>query len=176
MNIGFIGLGVMGNPMAQNLQRHPDYELCVFDVDIVRADPLVALGARRAESVAEAVTGMDVIFTSLPGPKQVAEVAFADNGLFENIKRHAVWIDLSTNNLETAKQIHSMAADRQVEILDAPVSGGDEGARAGTLTVLVGGDASVYEKHLPVLNVIGGVAGTMGPKEADPLTNDIQNR
>lgn len=155
MKIGFIGLGVMGNPMAQNLQRSGEHQLAVFDIDPVRAEALVGLGARLATSVADAARDADLVMTSLPGPQQIEAVAFAGDGLFAHIAEGAAWIDLSTNNLQLGGRIRAAAGAQQIDILDAPVSGGDEGARAGNLTILVGGEAQVFERYLPVLEIIG---------------------
>lgn len=155
MKIGFIGLGVMGNPMAQNLQRSGQHELSVFDIDPVRCETLCALGARSAKDVADAVHDADVVMTSLPGPKQIEVVALGDQGFVSRMKSGAVWIDLSTNNLEVAGKIRVAAKTAAIDILDAPVSGGDEGARAGNLTILVGGDQAVFEGYLSLLETIG---------------------
>jgi 3-hydroxyisobutyrate dehydrogenase-like beta-hydroxyacid dehydrogenase len=155
MNIAFIGLGVMGNPMAQNLIALGRHKVVVFDIDSVKAANLEEMGAERADSVSEAVKSADLVMTSLPGPKQVAAVAFGDDGLFANFKPTASWVDLSTNNLEVCKQISDAAEMNQIEWLDAPVSGGDEGARSGNLTILVGGEKSTYNRLLPVLQIIG---------------------
>jgi 3-hydroxyisobutyrate dehydrogenase-like beta-hydroxyacid dehydrogenase len=166
MNIGFIGLGVMGNPMAQNLARSGLYQLTVFDIDPARADNVVALGARRTETLAEAVADADIVMTSLPGPKQIEAVSFAEDGLLANMKRASTWIDLSTNNLEVAGMIERASIEAGVEILDAPVSGGDEGASAGSLTVLVGGKQVVFDACLPLLEVIGDSITLLGPHGA----------
>ena len=155
MNIGFIGLGVMGYPMAQNLQRSYQHQLSVYDIDASRCESLVALGARSAAGVTEAVRNADVVMTSLPGPKQIEAVALGDDGLVAQMQPDAVWIDLSTNNLEVAGKIRAAAEARTINILDAPVSGGDEGARAGNLTILVGGAQAVFERYLPLLEIIG---------------------
>ena len=160
MNIGFIGLGVMGNPMAQNLQRSGLHQLSVYDIDATRCETLGALGARPAADVAEAVRDADVVMTSLPGPKQIEAVALGDDGLGDDgmiaqMQPGIVWIDLSTNNLEVAEKIRTAARARTIDILDAPVSGGDEGARAGNLTILVGGAQAVFERYLPLLEIIG---------------------
>jgi 3-hydroxyisobutyrate dehydrogenase-like beta-hydroxyacid dehydrogenase len=160
MNIGFIGLGVMGNPMAQNLQRSGLHQLSVYDIDANRYKTLGALGARPAADVAEAVRDADVVMTSLPGPKQIEAVALGDDGLGDDgmiaqMQPGIVWIDLSTNNLEVAEKIRTAARARTIDILDAPVSGGDEGARAGNLTILVGGAQAVFERYLPLLEIIG---------------------
>lgn len=155
MKIGFIGLGVMGNPMAQNLQRSGEHELSVFDIDPARCDALRALGARSAKDVTDSVHDADVVMTSLPGPKQIEAVALGDQGFVSRMKSGAVWVDLSTNNLEVAGKIRVAAKSAAIEVLDAPVSGGDEGARAGNLTMLVGGDQAVFERYLSLLEIIG---------------------
>ena len=166
MRIAFIGLGVMGKPMAQNLQRSGVGELALYDIDATRADSLVEMGARLAESVADAVNHADVVMTSLPGPMQIDAVAFAGDGLFASIPSDAVWIDLSTNNLEVGGRIQQRAQQDQIAILDAPVSGGDEGARAGNLTILVGGEAAVFQRCLPILEIIGENITLLGPSGA----------
>lgn len=166
MRIAFIGLGVMGNPMAQNLQRNGAHELAVYDIDAARADNLVEMGARLAESVADAVSHADLVMTSLPGPKQIEAVAFAEDGLFANISGDAVWIDLSTNNLEVGGRIQQRAQQDRIAILDAPVSGGDEGARAGNLSILVGGEAALFQRCLPILEILGENITLLGPSGA----------
>ena len=163
MQIGFIGLGVMGNPMAANLIGSGRYRVRVYDIDRARADNLVELGAEPADSVATAVNGADIVMTSLPGPQQIDAVAFAEDGLFANLSGGTAWIELSTNNLECAGAIQAAAEARGIELLDAPVSGGDEGARAGSLTIMVGGEAEVFERCRPVLEVIGERISRLGP-------------
>ena len=155
----------MGNPMAENLILNGQYEVGVFDLDAGKSNRLVELGAWCAASVAQAVADADLVMTSLPGPQQVAQVAF-EQGLFDNIKPGSAWVDFSTNNLEVCRQIVEAADKRQVDCLDAPVSGGDEGARAGKLTVLVGGQESVFQRFLPVLEVIGENISYLGPHGA----------
>lgn len=166
MEIGFIGLGVMGNPMAANLIKSGLHQVRVFDIEAERAVNLVELGARSAESIAELVRGVDLVMTSLPGPKQIDAVAFAEDGLFSHLDSGKAWIDLSTNNLECASTIKSTADQRGIEMLDAPVSGGDEGARAGSLSVLVGGDSAVYQRFQSVLEIIGETISHLGPHGA----------
>jgi 3-hydroxyisobutyrate dehydrogenase-like beta-hydroxyacid dehydrogenase len=162
MNIGFIGLGVMGNPMAQNLQRSGQHQLKVFDIDPARCTTVCALGARAATDIADVVRDADVVMTSLPGPQQIESAALGDNGFIAQMKSAAAWIDLSTNNLAVAEEIRSAAQGREVDILDAPVSGGDEGARAGNLAILVGGDQAVFERYLPLLEIIGERVSLLG--------------
>jgi 3-hydroxyisobutyrate dehydrogenase-like beta-hydroxyacid dehydrogenase len=155
MNIGFIGLGVMGNPIALNLQRSGLHQLSVYDIDAARCETLGALGARPAADVSEAVRDADVVMTSLPGPKQIEAVALGVDGLIAHMQPAAVWIDLSTNNLAVAEKIRTAAKACAIDLLDAPVSGGDEGARAGNLTILVGGTQAVFERYLSLLEIIG---------------------
>ena len=162
MNIGFIGLGVMGTPMAQNLQRSGQHQLNVFDIDPARCETLCASGARAAVDVADAVRDADVVMTSLPGPKQIEEVALGVNGFVAQMKSGAAWIDLSTNNMAVAEKIRVVAQTFAIDILDAPVSGGDEGARAGNLTILVGGERAVFERYLALLEIIGERVNLLG--------------
>ncbi len=140
--------------MAENLVRQGDHLVQVFDSVPDKMQPLCELGAIPANSIRELAATADLVMTSLPGPKQILSVA-SEEGLLDRLRRGACWIDLSTNNLSTCRNLTEATDSRGIAFLDAPVSGGDEGARAGTLTVLVGGQKSVYEQFLPVLEVIG---------------------
>ncbi len=162
MNIAFIGLGVMGNPMCVNLLQSGRFRISVHDIDRSRTDNLVAMGASRAASVAEAVAGADRVLTSLPGPEQVRQVAVEPAGLFDSMGDGAVWIDFSTNSLEVCDMLVARAGKRNIGFLDAPVSGGDEGASAGTLTILVGGSMPVFEECLPMLRMLGEEVSYLG--------------
>lgn len=166
MKIGFIGLGVMGNPMAQNLQRSAHHQLCVFDIDPRRGDELERLGALRAASIGEAIAQAEVVMTSLPGPREIEAVGLGADGLLARMQPGSVWIDLSTNDLPVAAKIRQAAQAAGIDILDAPVSGGDEGARAGNLTILVGGEAAVFERYRGVLEIIGARIDLLGPHGA----------
>ena len=135
----------------------------VHDIDTAKLSPLLALGAVAARSVQEAASGADVVMTSLPGPAQVETVAMGSDGLLASLRRGAVWVDFGTNDLETGRRIHALAADHGIGFLDAPVSGGDEGARAGNLTILVGGDEALFHKVAPVLALIGENVMHLGP-------------
>jgi len=163
--IGFIGLGVMGGPMALNLVT-AGYPLVVLDLVPDKVAELTTAGARAGTSVAELAREADVVMTSLPGPAQVRELGCGPDGLIRNMRAGSSWIDLSTNNLEVCRELESLAAEHDIGLLDAPVSGGDEGSRAGTLTVVVGGDAELYERMLPVLQVIGEHIEHLGPNGA----------
>ena len=153
-HIAFIGLGVMGGPMATNLAK-AGYPLTVHDLDKTKARPLIEVGARWADSIGEAVAEADVVMTSLPGPTQVREVALAADGVLAHLGAGKTWIELSTNNLTTCREVVAAAAERAIHWLDAPVSGGNVGSKAGTLTVLIGGEQSVFSECEAIFNVIG---------------------
>ena len=161
MKIAFIGLGNMGGPMALNLAR-ANYDMVVCDLDRNRAEPILAAGAMWATSAAEAVDGADIVLTSLPGPSQLDDMAFGKDTILDRIKSGATWIDLSTNNLEVSRRIYAAAESKGIAVIDAPVSGGIEGAAAGTLAVYVGGSAPVFGKIKAILDVIGGEVKYLG--------------
>ena len=164
-HIAFIGLGVMGGPMARNLAR-AGYPLSVYDLDATKGKSLIEHGARWAASVADAAAGADVVMTSLPGPAQVKEAGFAADGVLGSLRRGGIWIELSTNNRDVCAEIVAGAAERGIEVLDAPVSGGAEGSMAGTLTVLVGGSKTSFTACLPIFNVVGKRIEYLGPSGA----------
>ncbi len=162
MNISFIGIGVMGSPMAQNLVTNSGHKVTVFDIDSNRIQQLETIGGISANSIAHAVKSADIVMTSLPGPEQIERVAFAPDGLVANISPGAVWIDLSTNNLDLCQKILKASLETGFEFLDSPVSGGDEGARAGSLTIMVGGESQIFDKYLPILKIIGSNITLLG--------------
>lgn len=166
MRIAFFGLGNMGNPMAANLISCNEYSVTVYDLERSRADNLVELGGHWMEDVAKSLAEADMIMTSLPGPTQIEQFAFNADGLFTHARPGACWLDLSTNNMATCLKITAAAAEKGIHFLDTPVSGGDEGARAGSLTILVGGEQAVFDECLPVLNSIGENITLLGPNGA----------
>jgi len=141
MRIGFIGLGAMGRPIAANLQR-AGHALQVYDLR--RID---GIGTWK-ESVTEAAQDCELLFTSLPGPAEVEAVA-------AQVRSVQAWFDLSTNSPQVVRRIHASLVKRNVQFLDAPVSGGPRGAQTGKLAIWVGGDAEVFKKYEPVLKQIG---------------------
>lgn len=153
MKLAFFGVGNMGNPMAANLIRCDEFEVSIFDLDKSKAEDLIVLGGKWISDVAKSIADADVILSSLPGPIQIK--AFGENDVFPNAKVGTTWIDLSTNNLATCKNLLAEADELNLHFLDSPVSGGDEGARAGTLSIYVGGDKAIYEKHHRIFEVLG---------------------
>ena len=165
MQIGFVGLGVMGGPMAANLLR-AGYPLKVFDIDAEKSHALVDLGATVAASAAEAAATSEVLMTSLPGPRQIRALALGDDGILPQMHPGSTWIELSTNNHEVGREILEASRVRGIDLLDAPISGGSEGAAAGSLTILVGGDEEVLQRCLPLLQTIGERIDHLGPHGA----------
>ena len=174
MRIGFIGLGNMGGPMAMNLIK-AGHDLTVHDLRREIADPHLAAGATWADSVQGVAEASEVIFTSLPGPSEVEAVALGPGGILEHAASGSVYIDLSSNSPTLIRAIHARFAERGIEVLDAPVSGGVTGATAGTLAVMVGGDADRYEELKPLLDAIGDKASYIGGSGSGMVAKLVHN-
>jgi len=162
MKLGFIGLGSIGNPMATNLVK-AGHQVAVHDLQRQRADGLLALGARWANSPAEAAVGAEVLFTSLPGPKQVRTVLEGETGAMDALAAGSIWVDLSTTDLAQTRRLAAELAARDVAALEAPVTGGVANAHAGKITIFVGGPEETYRKVLPLLSVMGKEIIHLGP-------------
>jgi 3-hydroxyisobutyrate dehydrogenase len=154
MNIGFIGLGTMGTAMALNL-RKAGHELVVYDVRKESAQTLIAAGARWVDTVAGVGSAADIVFTSLPGPKEMEEVGLGAGGLIHAMRAGSVWFDLTTNSPSVVQDVFERFFEKGVDLLDAPVSGGPAGARSGKLAIYVGGDRGVFDRLKVLLDVIG---------------------
>jgi len=162
MKVGFVGLGNMGNPMASNLIK-AGHQLIVHDLRREAATNLLEMGANWVDAPRDVVPGNDVVFTSLPVPRDVEAVVLGENGIMEGATPGMVYMDLSTNSPTAIRRIHDICADRGVTVLDAPVSGGVYGAAAATLAVMVGGDRTVYDRMKPTLDAIGSHVVYCGP-------------
>ena len=162
MKIGFIGTGNMGNPMAVNLVK-AGHQLTVHDLRREAAINLLEMGAEWADSPMQAVQGNEVVFTSLPVPRDVEAVVQAENGILEGAVSGSIYVDLSTNSPTVVRRLHELCAEKGVIVLDAPVSGGVYGAAAATLAVMVGGDEAVFKRIKPTLEVIGSHVVYCGP-------------
>ncbi|CBH11646.1 2-hydroxy-3-oxopropionate reductase, putative [Trypanosoma brucei gambiense DAL972] len=155
LRVGYIGLGLMGKPMAANILK-AGFPLVVFNRTRSKAAELVASGAKEAASPAELAAAVDVVFTNLSDSSDVYEVVFGKNGVYSGVRPGTIFVDNSTIKPSTAREIaERLWKEKQVPCLDAPVSGGDIGARNGTLTIMVGGDPEVLEKVRPVLQAMG---------------------
>ena len=152
--VGFVGLGIMGAFMAGNLLE-AGHELVVHNRTRTKAERLAQHGARAADSPREVAEGSDVIITMLPGPPQVEEVVAGDGGLLEGAREGSLIIDMSTSSPILAQELARAARNKAVGMLDAPVSGGDVGARDGTLSIMVGGEEDDFERARPLFRVMG---------------------
>lgn len=173
--LGFIGTGVMGSSMAGHLLA-AGYELHVYNRTKSKADALVLKGALWEESPAEIAAKCDVIFTIIGFPKDVEDVYLGENGLLANAKKGALIADMTTSSPKLARRLWEEGQKRGVGILDAPVTGGDKGAREGTLTIIVGGDERDAERAKPFLSIMGKnvrYMGKAGSGQCAKLANQI---
>lgn len=162
-SIGFIGLGNMGGPMARNLIS-AGHAVAGFDVEASALDRAVGNGATAAASAAGSAVGCDVVITMLPAGEYVRQVYLGDDGVLASAAPGTLLIDCSTIDVATARGVNEAAATRGFEMLDAPVSGGVGGAEAGTLTFMVGGASTPFERARPLLDIMGSnVFHTGGP-------------
>ncbi len=160
--VAFVGLGVMGHSMAGHL-LDAGYPLVLFNRTASKAEALLARGARWAFSAGEAASRADFTITIVGYPADVEEVYLAPGGIVQGAVRESIIIDMTTSTPSLAKRIAEAAAVRGVGALDAPVSGGDLGAREARLTIMAGGEASAYERALPLFDVMGKTVTHMGP-------------
>ena len=162
MKVGFIGTGNMGNPMAANLIRG-GHDVTVHELRREAATNLLEMGAHWSDSPKEATAGSEVVFTSLPGPRDVDAVVLGEDGIMEGAVSGSIHVDLSTNSPTAIRRLHQVCSEKGVIVMDAPVSGGVFGAAAGTLAVMVGGDRAVFDRVKPTLDSIGTHVVYCGP-------------
>ncbi|MBZ4016780.1 2-hydroxy-3-oxopropionate reductase [Streptomyces purpurogeneiscleroticus] len=163
--IGFIGLGIMGSPMAVNLAK-AGHTVRGWNRSPGKAGALVEAGGTEAASIAEAVRGADVVITMVPASPQVEEVAYGEDGILANVGDGALLIDMSTITPQTSIDLAARAKEYGVRVLDAPVSGGEAGAIEGVLSIAVGGEQADFEAARPVLEAMGGTIVYCGPHGA----------
>lgn len=154
LKIGFIGVGVMGASIVKHLLK-AGYSVTVYTRTKSKAESLLSAGAAWAETPAQAAQDKDVIFTMVGFPSDVEEVYFGQQGIFQSVKEEAVVIDMTTSEPTLAKKIYAHAQTIGVHALDAPVSGGDIGAKNGTLSIMIGGDKEVFDRLQPLLTHFG---------------------
>ena len=174
MKIGFIGLGTMGAFMAANLQRAA-YQLVIHDIRRETGANRIVGGAIWAETPLAVAEQCEVIFTSLPGPKEVEPVVFGPQGLLAGVKPGAAYFDLSTNSQALMRRIGEAMAEKGAFGFDAPVSGGPKGAETGKLAIWVGGDKPTYDRCKPVLDAIGDQAAYIGPIGSATVAKLVHN-
>jgi 3-hydroxyisobutyrate dehydrogenase len=173
--IGFIGLGIMGQGMARNLLK-AGFELRVWNRTAGKMSELVAEGAIAAESPADLAAQSDMIITCVSDTPDVEEVILGENGVIHGARPGSLVIDMSTISPAVTRQIASRLKQRGVHMLDAPISGGSEGAARGTLAIMVGGEAGQFERALPVFQAMGKTithVGTNSHGQMVKLVNQI---
>ncbi|MBA0124826.1 2-hydroxy-3-oxopropionate reductase [Haloechinothrix sp. YIM 98757] len=163
--VGFIGLGIMGGPMAANLAS-AGYDVIGYNRSRPAIDKLVEQGGRAADSIGAAVRDADIVVSMLPDSPDVAEVALGEDGVLANAKDNLLYIDCSTIRPDTSRTVAEQASPRGVRVLDAPVSGGEQGAIDGALSIMVGGADADFAAAEPVLNTVGKTVVHVGPAGA----------
>ena len=161
LKVGYIGLGLMGKSVARNILK-AGFPLVVHNRSRAAIDELVSEGAAAADSPKEVASRVDVIFTNLPDTPDVEKVVLGENGVIEGAHAGLIYVDNSTIKPASARMIAEKLSEKDIFALDAPVSGGDIGARNATLTIMVGGDASALEKVMPVLLSMGKTVTHVG--------------
>ncbi len=160
--IGFIGLGVMGHSMCSRLIKE-NLPLSIYSRTKSKAEDLIKEGAIWKESAKEVAESSDIVFTIVGFPKDVEETYLGENGLLRGAKKNSILIDMTTTKPSLEKRIHSACQEKKILFLDAPVSGGDTGARSGTLSIMVGGDKEAFERALPYFEILGKSISYQGP-------------
>ena len=175
MKIGFIGLGIMGKPMAKNLMK-AGHELVVYDVIAANVDNVVAAGAQAGASSKDVAEQCSFIITMLPNSPHVKTVVMGENGVLEGAQAGTVLVDMSSIAPLASQEIAAACGEKGVKMLDAPVSGGEPKAIDGTLAIMVGGDKELFDQVKDVLAVMGSsvvYCGTIGAGNTTKLANQI---
>jgi len=165
LKVGYIGLGLMGKSIARNILK-AGFPVVVHNRSRAAVEELVSEGAVSANSPKEVAEQVDVVFTNLPDTPDVEKVVLGENGILAGAHAGLIYVDNSTIKPASARRIAEKLAEKNVFALDAPVSGGDIGARNGTLTIMVGGDAAALEKVMPVFNAMGKTVTHVGDSGA----------
>ena len=152
--VGFIGLGIMGMPMARNLIK-AGFEVIVYNRTTSKCEQVLSKGAKKADSCKEVASGSSVIITIVSDTPDVESVILGENGVIEGIKPDSVVIDMSTISPQVTQKLAAHLGEKGAYMLDAPVSGGEQGAINGTLSIMVGGDAQIFERCRPVFEAMG---------------------
>src|SRR5699024_6049760 len=176
MKIGFIGTGVMGHAVAEHLMA-AGHDLLVYNRTKSKTDDLVAAGAKWQATPKEVATAGEIIFTMVGYPQDVEQIYYDESiGIFAGDINGKILVDLTTSTPSLAQKIYQTAKEKGADSLDAPVSGGDLGAKNATLTIMVGGDEAIYEKVLPLFEKMGktySLHGTAGKGQHTKMANQI---
>jgi len=175
--IGWIGTGVMGKSMCSHI-LNAGYKVSVYTRTKNKADELIKQGAEWCDTPKEVAEKCDIIFTIVGFPQDVEEVFFGDNGIFKGIHKGAIVVDMTTSEPDLAQKIYDAAKEVNIAALDAPVSGGDVGAKNAALAIMVGGDKAAYDKILPLFKLMGdeekiAYQGEVGAGQHTKMCNQI---
>ena len=172
MEVAFIGMGTMGAPMALNLLK-AGHSVTVHNRTRQREEPVAAAGAKRAASPQEAATGAEIIITCVSDSPDVEAVTLGDRGIIQSAAVGSIVIDMSTINPAVTQRLAATLGERGIRAIDAPVSGGSEGAKNGTLSIMMGGEAEDIARAMPVLQALGKTITHVGPIGAGQMTKAI---
>ena len=172
--VAFLGLGVMGYPMAAHLKNKGGHEVTVYNRTAAKAEQWVAQhGGALGKTPAEAAKGANFVFSCVGNDDDLRSVTIGPDGAFATMKKGAIFIDNTTASAEVARELGARAAEAGLGFIDAPVSGGQAGAENGVLTVMCGGDQSTFDKAKPVIESFARMVGLMGPTGAGQLTKMV---
>jgi 2-hydroxy-3-oxopropionate reductase len=169
MKLGFIGLGVMGRPMALNLMKR-GHEMAIYARRAEAAAPLIAAGARAYATPAEVAATAQVVFTAVTNSNDVEQIVLGQDGVIHGAARGGVLVDMETISPATARNVATALAEKGIDMLDAPVSGGPMGAEQATLSIMVGGKPAVFERVKPLFECLGRTVVHMGDHGAGQIT------
>jgi 3-hydroxyisobutyrate dehydrogenase len=173
-NTAFLGLGVMGYPMAGHLKNKGGHEVTVYNRTLAKAQKWAAEhGGGLAQTPAEAARGKDFVFACVGNDDDLRAVTLGETGAFAGMKAGSIFVDHTTASAEVARELAAVAAGKGIQFLDAPVSGGQAGAENGALTVMIGGEQSVYDRAKPVIDCYARMTGLMGPVGSGQLTKMV---
>lgn len=172
--VAFIGLGVMGYPMAGHLKTRGEHDVCVYNRTASKAEKWVSeFGGRMAETPADAAKDCDFIFACVGNDDDLRSVTTGEDGAFHTIGKGSIFIDNTTASADVARELAAVAKDKGFDFLDAPVSGGQAGAENGVLTVMTGGEQDVFDRAKPVIDCYARMVGLMGPVGSGQLTKMV---
>ncbi|MDD3339815.1 MAG: NAD(P)-dependent oxidoreductase [Lachnospiraceae bacterium] len=173
--IGFVGVGIMGKSMVRNLMKN-GFEVSIYTRTKSKAEDVIGEGAIWCDTIAECAKDKDVVISIVGYPKDVEEVYFGEHGILNSAAKGTYVVDMTTTSPKLAKRIYAEAAQKGIHALDAPVTGGDTGAKAGTLAILVGGDEDDFQACMPVFEAMGNnivYEGTAGNGQHTKMANQI---
>jgi len=175
MKVGFIGLGIMGKPMAKNMIK-AGYDLTVFDLNKSSVEEVVLAGAKEAKSIRDLAANADIIVTMLPNSPHVKSVVLGEGGVIETARKGTIVIDMSSIAPLASKEIAKELSKKGIDMIDAPVSGGEPKAIEGSLSIMVGGKEELFEKYKPLLLTVGAsvvLCGEIGAGNVTKLANQV---